>query len=226
MGKKIIIIGFIFLMVGLPLKGIAQYSIGGGVSTFLGLNVPTKRFGFNLFGEFPRSRRNTFTIRATYMLPVKNIEMIGVSAKEAGISPAFVNAERILKTTYFAIDGGTRYYFINDYDIGFALFAGGYLKGILSSYSATYNIQGDHINPNNYVDPNGQALNNIKPSFSALFAFGGMVGVKYNIPGRGAIVFDLGLEIISRLMDPYGILGREISPLSMQLNLAYRFDWY
>lgn len=69
-------------------------------------------------------------------------------------------------------------------------------------------------------------LNNDKREFSFLFAFGGTVGAKYQLP-RGALVFDLGVEIITRIVDPYpGILGNEISSLSLNLNLAYRFDWY
>lgn len=225
MEKKVMLLGFGIVFLIIPLFSFSQYSIGGGLSTFMGLNIPTKRFGFNAFGEFPRSNKNTFTIRATYMLPVKSTDMTQVSGK-LGVSPAMANATRVEKTSYLAIDGGTRYYFLNDYDIGFSIFAGGYLKGILSSYRASYRLQGN-LDPNNYLTGStAQPLTDISPKYSVLFAFGGLVGVKYNLPSRGALVFDLGLEIISRLMDPYGILGNEISPLSMQLSLAYRFDWY
>lgn len=225
MEKQFKLIGCVIALIMLPLLSFGQYSIGAGASTYLGLNISTIRYGFNVYGEFPRSNRNTFAIRATYMLPVKVQDIATVSGK-LGVSPAMADATRTQKTTFFSIDGGTRYYFVNDYDIGFSVFAGGYLKGILSSYSASYRMEGN-LDPDDYViGSSSQELTDISPKYSVLFGFGGIVGVKYNLPTRGAIVFDLGIEFVSRLMDPYGILGYEISPLSMHLNLAYRFDWY
>ena len=226
--KKEYIIGlFAFVLIALPNCSFAQYSIGGGASSFLGLNNPISRFGFNAFVEIPRTKNNTLMIRAAYMLPVKNSTDVSVSAKDITTSPQMADASMVNKTSYFAIDGGSRYYFINDYDLGFSMFAGGYLKGILSSYSAEYRMKGD-ANIDDYVvyDNNGPTpLSDYNRQFSVLFAFGGTVGAKYQLL-RGALVFDLGIEIITRLLDPTAILGNEISPLSLNLNLAYRFDWY
>lgn len=214
----------VFVFTSTTTLSTAQYSLGGGVSSFHGLNVPTNRVGFNFFAEIPRTSVNTLFIRAAYMLPVSYADSTNVSAKP-GIYPSMSNADIVAKTSYFAIDGGTRYYFVNDYDIGFGVFAGGHIKGILSSYSAKYRMPGN-LDPNDYETSVGQPLTNLSPQYSLLFAFGGTIGVKYQLPLRGALTFDLGLEVITRLYDPYAILGNDISPLSFSLNLGYRFDWY
>lgn len=228
MERKYLIGLFTFVLITLTNCGFSQYSIGGGGSAFLGLNNPISRFGFNAFVEIPRTKSNTLMIRTAYMLPIKDDDNVSVYSG-AGNEGAKATLET--KTSYLAIDGGSRYYFINDYDLGFSMFAGGYLKGILSSYNATYRMKGgENINDYNsaYYD-DGQVVPVAPPGydrkFSVLFAFGGTVGAKYQLP-RGALVFDLGIEIITRLLDPSGILGNEISPLSLNLNLAYRFDWY
>lgn len=212
-----------------------QYSLGGGISTYHGLNLKSKvnRFGINGFVELPKTNDVVLFIRAAYMFPEKEID--GVDIINKSNSSDTLSADFISKTSYFAVDGGTRHYFINDYDIGFALFAGPHIKGILTSYSENYRIP-DGINPDNYVvnpppKPDGgtapqKNITNTDPIYSLLFAFGGTVGVKYQLPYKGALMFDLGLEIVTGLYDPARVLGNEISPLSFSFNLGYRFDWY
>jgi hypothetical protein len=219
-------IGLIVIMLTSANVSIAQYSIGGGLSSFHGVNMPVNRFGFNVFAEVPRTSTNTLFVRATYMLPVKDPRTASVSGKQ-GVTPSIVEADIVAKTSYFAVDGGTRYYFVNDYDIGIGIFAGGHIKGIISSYSAEYRLPGS-LNIDDYEtsDFPAQPLTDLRPQYSLLFAFGGTVGVKYQLPLRGALTLDFGLEVITRLYDPYAILGNDISPLSFSLNLGYRFDWY
>lgn len=226
MEKRYFIGFFTIVLIALTNCSFSQYSIGGGVSSFLGLNNPISRFGLNAFVEIPRTSTNTLMIRAAYMLPNKNTEDVTVSGNGAPGVPAQAEAIVEAKTSYFAIDGGSRFYFINDYDLGFSMFAGGYLKGILSSYSAQYRMKGGE-NVDDYVTSGypSAPLTGYDRQFSVLFAFGGTIGAKYQLI-RGALVFDLGIEIITRLLDPSAILGNEISPLSLNLNLAYRFDWY
>lgn len=228
MEKKYLIVIFTFVLIALTNCSFSQYSIGGGASSFLGLNNSIQRFGLNAFVEIPRTKSNTLMIRAAYMLPVVDAQDVMVSGNGDPGVPAMADATVETKTSYFAIDGGSRFYFINDYDLGFAMFAGGYIKGILSSYSAKYRMKGnENIDDFEiYDDYNGAVpLTGYDRKFSVLFAFGGTIGAKYQLI-RGALVFDLGIEIITRLMDPSAILGNEISPLSLNLNLAYRFDWY
>lgn len=227
MGNKLIIVFLSVLFAFISNSGLSQYSLGGGISSFHGLNIGINRIGINGFVELPKDNDVTLFIRGTYMLPVKDSRMADIEAIDFGITPAKAEADIVAKTSYFAIDGGTRHYFINDYDVGFALFAGPHIKGILASYSVDYRVP-NGLDPNDYkpVGTNEQSLTGLDPQYSLLFAFGGTVGVKYQLPYRGALMFDLGLEIVTQLYDPYSILGNDISPLSISFNLGYRFDWY
>lgn len=227
MGNKLIIVFIGVLSTLVSNSGFAQYSLGGGLSTFHGLNIDINRFGLNGFIEVPKSSDATLFIRAAYMFPEKDSRTADIEAKEFGVSPAKATTDIIAKTSYFAVDGGTRHYFINDYDIGFSIFAGPHIKGILASYSVDYRVPAG-LDPNDYKtsDAPQQDLTALSPQYSLLFAFGGTVGVKYQLPYRGALMFDVGLEIVTQLYDPSYILGYDISPLSFSFNLGYRFDWY
>src|SRR5690554_6214981 len=212
------VIGIIMLvMVFFSTTSIAQVSVGGGGTSLHGLNSSINRYGINLFVELPRSADNTFLLRASYLIPNKSSKRLQDQTEFNGVSG-------VVKTSYFSIDGGTRFYFFNDYDIGTSMYAGGYIKGILSSY---HGYRDDGMSPIDTINVYPQTQ---RPEYSVLFAFGGTVGVKHQLP-RGALMFDLGLELVSRLMDPGFVLGFDkqggfISPLSLHFNLAYRFDWY
>lgn len=229
MGNKITVVFLSVLFASISSLGLAQYSIGGGVTSFHGLNTKINRFGLNAFVEVPKASDITLLVRAAYLFPEKDSRIAEIEAKDFNTTPSKSEADLVAKTTYFAIDGGTRHYFINDYDIGIALFAGPHIKGILASYSYDFRVPSG-LNPDDYqtVAVNGpsQPLSGVDPQYSLLFAFGGTVGVKYQLPYRGAIMFDLGLEIVTGLYDPSYILGNDIAPLSFSFNLGYRFDWY
>lgn len=196
-----------------------QYSAGVGLSSFHGANIDINRFGFNVFFEQPNSDVRTTFYRATYMFPQKSESETTIEALDFGTQPQKVDARQIAKTSFFSVDGGNRIYFINDYDIGFAVYGGFHLRGILSSFSREY-IVPDTINVEEYN------TNPLPPQYSLLLSFGVNTGVKYQLPTRGAVNLDFTLDVVSRLYDPMGILGQEISPLSISVNLAYRFDWY
>jgi hypothetical protein len=196
-----------------------QYSAGFGLSTFHGANIDINRFGFNAFFEQPNSDVRTTFFRATYMIPQKNESPTEIEAIDFGTQPQKVAARQIAKTSFFSVDGGNRIYFVNDYDIGFAVYGGFHLRGILSSFSREYIVL-DSVNVEEYQ------TNPLPPQYSLLLSFGVNAGAKYQLPLRGAITLDFTLDVVSRLYDPQQILGNEISPLSVSVNLAYRFDWY
>lgn len=203
-----------------------QYSFGGGLSSFHGVNLDITRMGAHAYFEQPRSEINTFFLRGTLMLPQKYTTTGSVEANTTSVSPQKLDGIRVEdKTSFFSVDGGTRIYFLNTYDAGFSLYGGGHLKGIISSYSRTYDLD-SFKEINSDIDPNNYNTQNIEPLYSLLFSFGGNFGAKYQLPYRGALTFDLALDLISRIVDPAEILGNEISPLSLSFNLAYRFDWY
>lgn len=197
----------------------AQYSAGFGLSTFHGANIDVNRFGFNAFFEQPNSDVRTTFLRATYMLPQKTRSLTTIDALDIFTQPQKVEATQIAKTSFFSVDGGNRIYFINDYDIGFSIYGGFHLKGIISSFSREYEVPSTV----NIEDYNAQPRD---PEYSLLVSFGVNAGAKYQLPTRGAINLDFSLDVVSRLYDPTAILGNEISPLSFSANLSYRFDWY
>jgi len=231
MGNKLIIVMLSVVFAFVSNVGLSQYSLGGGFSTFHGANIPINRFGLNAFVELPQSNDVTLLVRAAFMFPEKDSRTTDIEAIGFGITPTKTEADIIAKTSYFAIDGGTRTYFINDYDVGLSVFAGGHLKGILASYSVDFRVP-DGLDPNDYqtipdvAGAQSQPLSGVSPQYALLFAFGATVGVKYQLPYRGALMFDFGLELITSLHDPYSILGNDISPLSFSFNFGYRFDWY
>tara|TARA_B100000508_G_C11465884_1_gene282572 strand:+ start:57879 stop:58535 length:657 start_codon:yes stop_codon:yes gene_type:complete len=211
----------IFSIVALSCSSViyGQYSAGFGLSSFHGANTEVNRFGFNAFFEQPNSDVRTTFLRATYMFPQKNESATTIEALDFGTQPQIVDARQVAKTSFFSVDGGNRIYFVNDYDIGFAVYGGFHLRGIISSFSREY-IVPDTINVEEYN------TNPLPPQYSLLLSFGVNAGAKYQLPMRGAITLDFTLDVVSRLYDPAGILGNEISPLSFSVNLAYRFDWY
>jgi hypothetical protein len=225
MEKKLKIL-ILVVFTGFSTLSLGQYSVGGGISTLHGAGIDITWYGLNAYYESPRTEVNTFYIRPTLMLPQKSTNNSGVinmtdEAFNQGVSSTSIidSLRSVEKVSYFSLDGGTRIYFINTYDAGFSLYGGGHLKGIVSRYSREVDLTGLTVDLDNYQDPNSKA-------YALLFSFGGNFGAKYQLPYRGAIVFDLALDLISRLYDPEGVLGIEISPLSLSFNLAYRFDWY
>ncbi|MDX1651689.1 MAG: hypothetical protein R3277_04300 [Brumimicrobium sp.] len=226
---KYILLQALFILSGLNGTLVAQYSAGGGITTIHGANIDITRVGIHGFFEQPRTEINTFFLRGTLTIPQRNINTAQLEAKTFGVTPQKIDDVRVIdKTSFFAVDGGTRIYFINTYDASFALYGGGHLKGIISSYSRSFDLSSG-ISPDDYfyvVNGNYNNVENVRPVYSLLFSFGGNFGAKYQLPYRGAITFDVALDLISRLYDPGGILGQEISPLSLSFNLAYRFDWY
>jgi hypothetical protein len=197
----------------------SQYSAGGGITTFHGAGTEVNRFGFNAFFEQPQSSVRTAYIRTTLLFPQKYEFETTIEAVDLSVQPQKLPVRTVSKTSFFSVDGGNRVYFINDYDIGFALYGGFHLKGILSSFSNELLIP-SNVNVDDYQTSTGPS------QMSLLLGTGINAGAKYQLPMRGAITFDVVFELISRMYDPGNILGNEIAPLSLSFNLAYRFDWY
>src|SRR5690554_7030775 len=85
----------IFLLTATTNVSVAQFSLGGGVSTFHGINLPVNRVGGNIFLEVPRTPENTLFVRAAYMLPVKNVSETSVSGKPGDRKSTRLNSSHV-----------------------------------------------------------------------------------------------------------------------------------
>lgn len=222
--KKIVVVIIVLLFVS-SIK--AQFSVGIGPSSFVGIGSSPSgegfatRYGISAFYEQPRNEINTFYLRGILTLPINRFDSLNVSHKPnvpPGSGPSVLTVDLRRRTTMFSIDGGTRTYFFNTYEVGTAFYGSLHLRGIIASYNEELGEYDESIyEPSNPI-PGIQ--------YSLLMGVGGNLGVKYQLPYKGIITFDAAIDLIRRLHDPAFILVNDISPLSLTFNLAYRFDWY
>lgn len=211
-------IKLLFLVVtGIQFIGHAQYSAGGGYTFYKSLNSTITWQGIQAFVEIPRTESNTFFLRASYMFPKRLNDSINVTAFEFATAPQQLQVDRLRKSSFFSIDGGNRTYFMNSYDAGIAPYFSSHARGIFGTYSESI---GD-FDATKY-----QAPNNFSKATSLLIGMGLNLGVKYQLPYRGALTFDIGAEYVLALYDAAQFMGNEITPISFFANLSYRFDWY
>lgn len=220
--KKISLITTILIL--LSLTGHSQYSAGGGYSLYKSVNSTVTWQGFHGFVEFPRDESNTFFLRFTGVIPQKNSSLLSLNATahELTTSPQQipVDVEQTSKSSFFSIDGGNRTFFINTYDAGIAPYFSSHGRGIFGTAKSSNTVS--EFDSDKYQSPVEDSKTN-----SVFLGMGVNLGVKYQLPYRGAILFDVGVEYLLALYDAaefffYG----ELSPISFFVNLSYRFDWY
>jgi hypothetical protein len=197
--------------------GQTQYSAGGGYTYYKSLNSPITWQGIQAFVEFPRTESNTFFLRASYMFPKRLNDSINVTAFAFTTSPQQLEVDRLRKSSFFSIDGGNRTYFMNTYDAGIAPYFSSHARGIFGTYSESY---GD------YDETKYEAPNDFSKATSLLIGMGINLGVKYQLPYRGALTFDIGAEYVLALYDAAQFMGNELTPISVFANVSYRVDWY
>ena len=201
----------------------AQQSIGAGISTFHSVGIDFMRYGFTASLEQPRNEVNTFFLRGVYTFPIKFEDVIEIE-KDYGITPTPPGPPKmdvgiVRKTSLFSVEGGTRYYLLNTYDMGTAIYGGFHMKGYIASYSE--DIDNDFIVPEGYTP-----IERTPKQTSLLMSFGANIGFKYQLPMGNAINFDIVGDLVRALHDPAYILGNEILPICISLNLSYRFDQF
>jgi len=207
----------------------AQLSISGGVGKLNGVGTDRKPFILNLGIEFPRSSDLTFFMRATYgpRITDANTDSAYVTAIDLNTTPSTLTIPYSIRCQTFYVEGGTRSYMLNDYDNGFALY-GGTVFGFginttdakFSKYdvSNTYEWEGKYKLPNN---------NPTKGSIYYL-ALGIQGGMKYTIPVKGTIFFDITgtYSVLDLANNNAGTRSFTYSPLNFLFQLGYRKDLY
>ncbi|MFM7387379.1 MAG: hypothetical protein ACKO5L_04395 [Bacteroidota bacterium] len=217
----------LFCVLYLPLS--AQMSISGGTGILNGVGTGFKPLGLHLGLELPRSSDLTFYVRGAAYLPsggadtnYANMTAISLTTVPYTLSVPYQNRS---STYYF--EGGTRSYMLNDYDNGFGLY-GGSVVGLGINRTKVKYEQFDYTNTyeweGKYVPANGNETHgNIY--YVALGIQGGM---KYTIPIRGTIYFDITgtYSVLNIANNNIGVSSSTYSRLNFLFNLGFRRDLY
>lgn len=219
----------LFIFTTVSLVSMAQMSISGGTGILNGVGTGFKPLGFHLGLELPRSSDLTFYVRGAAYLPsggadtnYANMTAISLTTVPYTLSVPYQNRS---STYYF--EGGTRSYMLNDYDNGFGLY-GGSVVGLGINRTKVKYDQFDYTNTyeweGKYVPANGNETHgNIY--YVALGIQGGM---KYTIPIRGTIYFDITgtYSVLNIANNNTGSSSSTYSRLNFLFNLGYRRDLY
>lgn len=205
----------------------AQYSVNGGISYLKAFGIPKPYIGLHLGAEFPRDNEVSFYLRAALyaknrldpmFYPVQYITLENLDPND--YTQASVKANSYFN--YKTIDGGMRYYLMDGYDNGFALYGGSNVMGIINK--AKYKLE--DFDESKYRLPTGTELTgtvlNIGVGFSG--------GAKYTFTGVGSLYFDMTFDYIIISLAS-NTAAQQIgyyfySPLIFSFNLGFRKDFY
>lgn len=191
----------------------AQYSVGGGVSTFNSTNTGFTRVGINIFYEEPDNEVQSFYLRGLFTLPHNSTDTVSLTNLQTFNS---VLRERTRTSNFIAVGGGNRRYLYNTYESLFAIYGSIHLKGVFSNFKEEI----EDYDPSIY-QANEQLFDN---SIALLIGLGANIGFVYQLPYRGTLKFDTALDVFQQLYDPGSILGNEIGGVGLTFNFAYRHD--
>lgn len=232
--KLIIAVGLLF--VGLTSYG--QYSIGGGVSTLFQFGNNKPFGGLHLVAEFPRNNEVTFYVRANYLFKqnvnqaVSELDPSYPDVIAYGIDPGADPYQVVVpykfkeSFNYFMIDGGTRYYIINGYDEGFALYGGTNIGVVINSVK--YGYQLDDYNKEKYTLGGFDDQYNRNGQGTVLnLAVGISGGAKYTIPGRGTFYLDFNPALMVFALPSQPDIETTLHKnVIFNFNIGYRREFY
>ncbi len=232
--KLIIAVGLLF--VGFSSYG--QFSIGGGASTLFQFGNNKPFGGLHLVAEFPRNNEVTFYVRANYLFKqnvnqsVRTLDPTYPDVYATGIDmatdPYQVAVPYNFKESfnYVMIDGGTRYYIINGYDEGFALYGGTNIGVVINSVKYGYQL-GEYDKTKYTLGGYDDEYNRSGRGTVLNLAVGISGGAKYTIPGRGTVYLDFNpaLMIIALPSQP-DIETTLHKNVIFNLNIGYRREFY
>lgn len=221
--KRIFFILLVFSLTNLD----AQYSVSMGLNTLSPFGTSQKYMGFHLGGEFPRDNDVSMYLRASFygkkkldplLYQESTIQLEAIDPNDFNV--AFVSG--VTTFNYTTIDGGLRYYLLDGYDNGFALYGGSNLMGVFNQ--AKFKVA--EYDQTKYRLPLGIPLTgtilNIGMGLSG--------GAKYTIPGVGSIyldaTFDYLLVSLPSNTQASSIASNFYSPILFSLNVGFRKDFY
>ena len=223
--KTIIFSLFLFITIQLN----AQVSLSGGVGILNGVGTSRKPFGFNLGFEFPRSSDLTFFVRGSFFPKITDTtaNYANMTAISPTTTPTTLTIPYYLRCHSFYIEGGTRSYMLNDYDNGFALYGGSVFGFGVNTTTAKF----DKFDYTNQYEWEGKyTLPNQNPTKGSIYylALGIQGGMKYTIPIKGTLFFDITgtYSVLDLANNDAGLRSFTYSPLNFLFQFGYRKDLY
>lgn len=215
-----------------------QYSIGGGASTLFQFGNNKPFGGLHIVAEFPRNNEVTFYVRANYLFKqnvnqaVRTLDPTYPDVIAYGIDPGTDPYSVVVpynfkeSFNYFMIDGGTRYYIINGYDEGFALYGGTNIGVAINSVK--YGYQLDEYDQTKYTLGGFDDQYNRNGQGTVLnLAVGISGGLKYTFPGRGTFYFDFNPALMVFALPSQPDIETTLHKnVIFNFNIGYRREFY
>lgn len=217
-----LIVAFIVSLLSFSTFSQTGIAVGGSIINGFG----SEKFlpGINLGVEIPRDNESSIYVRTSFSARSTTTESVLFQAIDPLTSPVVKNGVSEFKNGMFNIEGGTRYYFGEGYDSGWALYGG---TMVMLNTNGVVRREAEGVDETKYefVTSLGEAYP--KKGRIVSLNIGLNVGVKKHI-GVGMLFFDmtaayslLGLPS-NDLANDYG----SFSPLIFAINFGFRRDLY
>ena len=214
---------YVLVFVLLPSFAISQrgmsrtFGYGGSFDILNPINSSYYLPGASFFAEIPRNETVVPYVKVGYYLPqrVDNPGGAILTAIDPMTNPYQTTTTLDTRINTFSLEGGTRYFLGNDYDIGLAAMLESKIRLLISP---TREMVGDYDASVYQIDPNS-TIGDRYTSLTLFIGFGG--GVKYSQPW-GTVFTMAGLDLY--------ILGNAITPLTssmmFSMQVGFRRDLY
>lgn len=198
----------------------AQISFNAGSSTLKGFGTDKWFTGFHIGGEVPRDDAMSFYGKFTHHFSRQGDSLLASAvANDVTTTPYIVNVWSSTGMNYNIFEGGTRYYWGDGFDFGWAGYGGTNFMIVYSKVKTTY----DDFDESKYrIDESSMRDGGI---FSLGVGLTG--GVKYTMPRVGTFYTDFSMSyLVLDQVSNQSIYGGLYSQLFFGINVGYRRDLF
>jgi hypothetical protein len=185
-GRKSLVVVVLFVSFGVT----AQFGLSAGPATIKAFGAPKMLAGVHIGGEVSQDDESSFFARISHFpggLESSNYVVELIDNQTNNYSGYGVNMNST-KTNFTKLEGGVRYYLLDGYETGFAVYGGSKIvlnfNRVLADFTpfdeSKYRLQ--------------DGLANAGTAFSLGFGLQG--GLKYGIIGLGTLFFDIGADFL------------------------------
>ena len=204
----------------------SQVGIYGGFSTLKPFGVPSAYFGGHLGFESPRDDESSFYLRAAFYAKRKLDPLMSIPLTYSLVplkdTDPFSSVSGYSTFNYTTIDGGYRYYILDGYESGFALYGGTNVMGVINKVK----LKLDDFDTDKYRLDNSTQINGTILSMGA----GLSGGAKYTLAGVCTFYIDATMDYLFALIPSNQLAVNQFSSFGSQIlfsvNLGVRKDLY